>query len=820
MGCFHFLFIFLLHHLFIATFAQVNSIRPLQFMNDGTTLVSSKGTFQLGFFTPSSSKNRYLGIWYRNIPVQTVVWVANRCDPINGSSGSLTINATGNLVLLRAQNKSVVWSTSSLKQAQKPLVQLLDNGNLVLRDEKDGNIENYLWQSFDYPADTFLPEMKLGWDLKRGLTTRFSSWKSLDDPCNGDFNYGIEYNERLHTYPEGLIRKGTAKFYRTGPWNGIRFSGAPDLGPNPVFDYWFVYNDDEVYYTYRLKNKSVISRIVMNETTSERQRLTWIEAEKTWKAYNSVPRDQCDHYGQCGANGQCTITESPVCQCLKGFKPKFQENWNTMYWSDGCVRNSPLSCEKDGFVKFFDLKLPDAEHTWVNKSMNLRECRAKCLSNCSCMAYTNSDIREGSGCVVWFGDLFDIRRFPSRGQELYIRMSASEIAATDREKVKRAVIIIAIIVGLAGGGMTLVGLLIIRRRRQFQERSVIMRRSESQNEDLDLPLFGLQTISTATNDFSENNKLGEGGFGPVYRGMLETRQEIAVKRLSTWSGQGDHEFKNEIKLIAKLQHRNLVKIIGYCIHGEEKLLIYEYMPNKSLDYFIFDQCQGRLLEWPKSFQIICGIAKGLMYLHHDSRLRIIHRDLKASNVLLDEEMNPKISDFGLARTFGGDQIEGNTNKVVGTYGYMAPEYAFDGLFSIKSDVFSFGILMLEIISGKRSRGFYYENNGLTLIGYAWTLMKEDKACKLIDKCLRVSYEDMEEVLRCIHIALLCVQQSPSDRPNMSSVILMLGGESVLPQPKPPGYFTNTNSWEGDCSSSSKLLSSSSCHTSITVVDAR
>ena len=416
--------------LFRETLAVVDSIRLSNSISDGRTLVSKEGSFEMGFFSPSSSSNRYLGIWYKNIPVRTVVWVANRCNPINDSSGLLMINKTGNLVLL-GQNKSVVWSTSSLEQAQKPLVQLLDNGNLVLRDENDENSERYLWQSFDYPSDTFLSGMKIGWDFRRGLTRRISAWKSSNDPCNGDFNYGIEIDEKLHTYPEAIIRKGSAKFYRTGSWNGLSFSGSPDLRPNPLFDFGFVYNDDEVYYTYNLKNKSVISRIVMNETTSVRQRLTWIETEKSWRPYNSVPRDQCDNYGLCGANGNCIISQNPVCQCLEGFKPKSQENWNRMDWSEGCVRDSPLSCqekEKDGFVKFSGLKLPDAQHTWVNKSMNLRECRAKCLSNCSCMAYTNSDIRgEGSGCVVWFGDLLDIRQFASAGQDLYIRMSASEI---------------------------------------------------------------------------------------------------------------------------------------------------------------------------------------------------------------------------------------------------------------------------------------------------------------------------------------------------------------------------------------------------------
>ncbi|XP_062080018.1 G-type lectin S-receptor-like serine/threonine-protein kinase At4g27290 [Humulus lupulus] len=212
------------------------------------------------------------------------------CKPINDSSESLTINNTGNLELL-GQNKSVVCSTSSLKQAWEPWVKLLDNGNFILKDEKDENTENYLWQSSYYPGDTLLSGMKFGWDLKRGLTRRLSSWKSLNDPYYGDFIYGIEYDAQHRTYSEPILWKGSAKFYRIGPWNGLHYSGCPELRPSPLYDYKFVYSDDEVYYSYILKNKSVITRVVINRTTSARQRLIWIEIEKIWKPYFSDPRD-------------------------------------------------------------------------------------------------------------------------------------------------------------------------------------------------------------------------------------------------------------------------------------------------------------------------------------------------------------------------------------------------------------------------------------------------------------------------------------------------------------------------------------------------
>ncbi|XP_011016742.1 PREDICTED: G-type lectin S-receptor-like serine/threonine-protein kinase SD1-1 [Populus euphratica] len=342
--------------------------------------------------------------------------------------------------------------------------------------------------------------------------------------------------------------------------------------------------------------------------------------------------------------------------------------------------------------------------------------------------------------------------------------------------------------------------------------------TDGENEDLELPQFEFSKIVNATNNFSIKNKLGQGGFGPVYKGTLEDGQEIAVKRLSICSGQGLKEFKNEVILINKLQHRNLVKLLGCSIQREEKLLVYEYMPNKSLDSFLFDQTKSKLLDWSKRFNIICGIARGLLYLHQDSRLRIIHRDLKSSNVLLDKDMNPKISDFGLARTFGGDQTEGNTNRVVGTYGYMAPEYATDGLFSVKSDVFSFGIMLLEIVTGKKSRGFYHPDNNLSLIGYAWKLWKEGKPLELVGGLADESW-NLSEVMKCFHISLLCVQQYPEDRPSMASVVLMLGGEKTLPKPKEPGFFKDRGPVEA-YSSSSKVESSSTNEISTSVLEPR
>ncbi|KAL1200503.1 Receptor-like serine/threonine-protein kinase SD1-7 [Cardamine amara subsp. amara] len=311
-----------------------------------------------------------------------------------------------------------------------------------------------------------------------------------------------------------------------------------------------------------------------------------------------------------------------------------------------------------------------------------------------------------------------------------------------------------------------------------------------------------RSAHVATDHFSASNKLGEGGFGMVYKGKLLDGQEIAVKRLSKVSGQGSDEFKNELTLITKVQHVNLVRLVGYSVNGDEKLLIYEFMENGSLDLYLFDETQSCNLNWSTRFEIIKGIARGLLYLHQDSAILMIHRDLKPGNVLLDKDMTPKISDFGMARIFGRGKNNVNTAKVVGTYGYMSPEYAQDGTYSVKSDVFSFGVVMLEILSGKRNKGFARENDGLSLLSHAWTKWTKGEWACVIDPIVDPS---SEEVKRCFQISLLCVQDRPEDRPNMSSVVMMLVSRTeTIGQPHPPGYYYHMDGLSVPSSSNSEI----------------
>ncbi|KAM5571188.1 cysteine-rich receptor-like protein kinase 10 [Rosa sericea] len=312
--------------------------------------------------------------------------------------------------------------------------------------------------------------------------------------------------------------------------------------------------------------------------------------------------------------------------------------------------------------------------------------------------------------------------------------------------------------------------------------------AQSQDDDVsessDL-FFELQALQIATGFFSEVNKLGHGGFGPVYKGLLPNGVEVAIKKLSLDSRQGVREFTNEVKLLLRVQHKNLVMLMGCCVQGPEKMLVYEYLPNKSLDYFIFDQSKSASLDWVKRFRIIVGVARGLLYLHEEAPVRIIHRDIKASNILLDEELNPKIADFGLARLFPGEDTHVNTFRISGTHGYMAPEYAMHGYLSVKTDVFSYGVLVLEIVSGRKNHDRQLDREKADLLSYTWMLYEAGKALELVDPALARCNRD--EAAMCIQLGLLCCQASIADRPDMNSVHLMFSSDSfTLPRPGKPG----------------------------------
>ncbi|BFG28970.1 hypothetical protein CerSpe_152440 [Prunus speciosa] len=334
------------------------------------------------------------------------------------------------------------------------------------------------------------------------------------------------------------------------------------------------------------------------------------------------------------------------------------------------------------------------------------------------------------------------------------------------------------VVGIVAGGIFIILLIfgILWRRGLLGQQNTL--EDDLKGVDLQTGKFSFRQLKDATNNFDKANKIGEGGFGPVYKGLLSDGTVIAVKQLSSKSEQGNREFVNEIGMISALQHPHLVKLHGCCIEGNQLLLVYEYMENNSLARALFGPEESQLkLDWPTRHKICVGIARGLAYLHEESRLKVIHRDIKATNVLLDKNLTPKISDFGLAKLDEEDNTHIST-RIAGTYGYMAPEYAMRGYLTDKADVYSFGILVLEIASGRNNTTYRGKEKSFYLLDWAQLLKGQGNLMDLVDPRLGSDF-NKEEMMLTINVALLCCNVTSTVRPTMSSVVSMLEGRAAV-----------------------------------------
>ncbi|KAL6601387.1 hypothetical protein ACP70R_044607 [Stipagrostis hirtigluma subsp. patula] len=790
--------------------ASDDRLVPGKPLSPGATIVSDGGSFALGFFSPANSTpaKLYLGIWYNDIPRLTVVWVANRETPATNSTSSsptLSLTNTSNLVLSDAGGR-VLWATNLTGAASSSpfptavAAVLLNNGNLVVRSTNG----TALWQSFDHPADTFLSGMKIGMWYKTRAGERLVSWKGPGDPSPGPFSYAGDPD----TFLQIFIRNGTRPLWRSLPWPGHMVITKQYQANATVIVYFAVVITEEgAYLTYSLSDGAAHTRYVILADSGKLQLQSWSSRSSAWAVLGELPDGECSRYGHCGHYGYCDNTDSPrTCKCLDGFEPAESEEWSSGNFSRGCRRKVALRCG-DGFSALPGMKAPDKFVIVGNRTAG--ECAAECSRNCSCLAYAYANLSSSGGlkgdttrCLLWTGELIDTEKYGdlAPSETLYLRVAGLDAGVHGRRATNSSVKIVLFAV-LTSSILILVGILVawlkfkgkmVNRENRTKLFFGCMRTSDELVEgnpaqDFELPFVRFEEIVAATHNFSETCKIGQGGFGKVYQAILGG-EEVAIKRLSKDSEQGTEEFRNEVMLIAKLQHRNLVRLLGCSVDGDEKILVYEYLPNKSLDATLFDDSRKMFLDWPKRFNIIKGVARGLLYLHQDSRMTIVHRDLKAANVLLDVEMRPKIADFGMARIFNDSQNKANTRRVVGTYGYMAPEYAMEGIFSIKSDVYSFGVLLMEVVTGKRRSSIANIMGYQNLMFYAWNMWKEGKAKDLadpsiMDTCL------IDEISLCSHMALLCVQENPDDRPSMSFVVFTLeNGGTTLPTPNSPGYF--------------------------------
>ncbi|XP_050363587.1 receptor-like serine/threonine-protein kinase SD1-8 [Argentina anserina] len=762
----------------LSSHALTDTLTPEETLTNNQTLVSAGRTFELGFFSDDFSGNHYIGIWFK-ADKNNVVWVGNREIPMSDSSGILHIRS-GNLVYTDRRRVPWLLNSESVATAINTTATLLDTGNFVLKDEKSGIV---LWQSFDNPTDTYLPGMKLGWSALNTNQPNFHafvSWVGPQNPARGLFTLSTD---RINLTTMQVWRGDNVQM-DIGFWNG--------------HELWFIFDNSSSENDYNFSRHSTADEAYFNFSGNKKYDLVW---------FVMASRGTLDQYFM--VDGKISSVSHALCDNSTG----------------RCLTSLPSMCEDGDSFSEVKGSLPSTFNIGAI-NMGGSDCETFCKSNCSCTAFASQ--QSDQECQLYYGSKQDLLKTIVKGPGIiHIR---GTVATNGNRKwklglalaVPLAFLLVLIAVSLCcylhwrkGHKEDSVpeGIINLGQVSLFQMTTNVSPVQQNalrgahkmelgRQKDQDLPLFSFSTIQNATNYFAESNKLGEGGYGPVYKGkLLVEGQEIAVKRLSKVSRQGSVEFKNEVSVICKLQHRNLVRLLGCCIEAEESILVYEYMPNKSLDFFIFDSTKRLVLDWRKRVHIVEGIAQGLLYLHKYSRLRIIHRDLKTSNILLDSDMNPKISDFGMARIFGDNDTRGKTSRIVGTFGYMSPEYAMDGLFSEKSDVFSFGVILLEIISGKKNIAFFEADHTLNLLGKAWTLWREGAGMELMDSTLHASCSN-NEVIRYIQMGLLCVQERAIDRPTMSDVVSLLSNQSfALPFPKEPAFLCQLSSTDADSSAS-------------------
>ncbi|KAF7126683.1 hypothetical protein RHSIM_Rhsim11G0080500 [Rhododendron simsii] len=503
----------LLPFLFIRFCTSIDTLTPTQFIKDGDVLLSSGETFALGFFSPGISSRRYVGIWYYKISEQTVVWVANRDRPINGTSGVLSLNRDGNLVIYDNTRNSTVWLTNVSTVSYS--ARLLDSGNLVLCQGDSGS-GGVVWQSFDHPTNTLLPNMKNGFDRRTGLQWFLTSWKSRDDPGTGEYSYRVEPNE----FPQSIGFKGSTRLWRIPLLLKPSRNDEAKTTASSILNATYVNNRDQVYAFYTPINASTLLTMFLDEFGSLKL-LTWVGK---WVEFYSFPGDQCAAYGRCGAYGYCDSNNRQdfECTCLPGYEPSSAEKWYLRDASGGCIkeRKALSMCGNgEGFVKVENAIIPDTSKARLLMSLSMNDCKDECLRNCSCLAYASeAEGGERANCITWYENLMDVRkfvrRFPEGGQDLYVRVDAVELAQRRGIKQKKVVVVVTSIVLTSLLFIILVGWLVMKKRR----RGIDIQ--DSDEENMELPIYDMVTIVGATNNFSNKNKIGQGGFGSVYKVIL------------------------------------------------------------------------------------------------------------------------------------------------------------------------------------------------------------------------------------------------------------------------------------------------------------
>ncbi|KAK3119210.1 hypothetical protein QOZ80_9BG0715870 [Eleusine coracana subsp. coracana] len=767
-------------------------------------LVSANGKFALGFFQTGSKShnNTYLGIWFNKVPELTPVWTANQDKPISSqASPHLTISSDGNLIIL-AQS-TVLWSTQANLTTNDTIVTLLNSGNLVLQNSS--NSSHTFWESFDYPTDTALSGAKLGWNKITGLNRQLVSRKNSVDQASGIYSAGMDSN--------GIgfqMWNSSVVYWSSGTWNGKFFSSEPEMvAGSSVVNYTYFKSDQESYFIYTVLDENMIMANVLGVSG---QRMMRIWTGQNWIMLGTIPKsDKCEIYATCGPFTICSNNAHTLCSCMKGFSIKSPEDWELEDTSGGCIRNTPLNCGgentnnvgiADKFYTMPGVRLPPNGKEIVS-SANADECAQVCLSNCSCTAYSYGK----GGCSIWQDILINVATDYNNGETLSVRLAAKEVLSG---KTKRSV---GKIFGAIGPSILTMGFIIIIVTLMRRKGKLSCYKVDDGQGGVGIISYKYVDLQRATKNFSE--KLGGGSFGSVFKGCLPDSSTIAVKRLDG-ARQGDKQFRAEVSSIGVIQHINLVKLTGFCCDGDRRLLVYEYMANNSLDAHLFGS-NNTYLDWGIRCQIALGVARGLAYLHHSCHDCIIHCDIKPENILLDASFLPKIADFGMAKFLGRD-FSRVVTTMRGTFGYLAPEWISGTAITPKVDVYGYGMVLLEIISGRRNwrvklpSNDDQEGNFSTLVSHkidddernlsvdlthnhddyagnfpvqAFHKLHHGNIESLADPRLKGDV-NLEEVERLCKVACWCIQDNEFDRPYMNEVVQFLEGTlkpDMPPMPK-------------------------------------
>jgi hypothetical protein len=734
----------------VAAFAG-DTILPGEGMPGNDTLVSKNGEFELGFFSPGDNIHFFLGVRFKKTPsTSPKFWVGNRVPIMNLSasalevfSGSLCINEAG----------ASLWCSSAAAVGPSPpaAAVLLDNGNLVVMDR--ANSSRILWQSFDYPGDSLLPGARLGFDRYTGSNVSMTyehyplnGTISVDRSRRNGFVLTTDGHGRMGTFPDWMV---------VSQDNGSSLILKHPESPNVIEFLQFILGQ--------------VSLMRWSQDSAAANRSGWV-ASWTFPSDCKSGAFFCGSFGACTSNGKCT--------CLNGFEPRYPVEWGLGSFASGCSRSLPLSCETNGQTEHPDSfilmdKLQGLPYySQNNLAESSEDCKQACLSNCYCVAYAFD-----TGCKLWYDKLYNVS-FASRPpySKVYVRWGSK--LRTKNGPSKRAVFLsVAGLIALASV-ILILALLWRHKRGLFTCRKFKVEGS--------LVFYSYGQLKRATRNFSD--KLGEGGFGSVFRGTMPVPEStaIAVKSLKG-HGHADKQFRAEVQTVGVIKHTNLVRLLGFCVKGDMRLLVYEYMPNGSLDSHLFSEMSS-VLKWGLRYQIALGIAKGLAYLHEECEDCIIHCDIKPENILLDEEFCAKISDFGMAKLLGRE-FNSALTTFRGTIGYLAPEWISGQPITKKADVYSFGIVLLEIVTGRRSTKRLKSGNHRYFPLYAAAQVNEGNALCLLDSRLEGNANVKELDIAC-RVACWCIQDEKDDRPSIGQVVHMLEGVVNTEIPPIPSSFQN------------------------------